>query len=64
MTVNLTNVTDAQKVTVTLSNLTDEFLQALPNTNVSMNVLLGDTNGNKVVNATDVAQTKLQSGLP
>ena len=29
-----------------------------------MNVLLGDTNGNKVVNATDVTQTKLQSGLP
>ena len=64
MTVSLTNVTDAQKITTTLSNLTDAFSQALPNINVSMNVLLGDTNGNKAVNSTDVAQTKLQSGLP
>jgi hypothetical protein len=64
MTVSLTNVTEAQKITTTLSNLRDAFSQALPNINVSMNVLLGDTNGNKVVNATDITQTKMQSGLP
>ena len=64
MTVNLTNVTDAQKITIMLSNVTDSFSQVLPNTSVSMNVLLGDTNGNKLVNASDVAQTKMQSGLP
>ena len=64
MTVNLTGVGNAQKITVRLSNVTDSFSQVMPNTNVSMNVLLGDTNGNKVVNATDVTQTKMQSGLP
>ena len=42
MTVNLTNVTDAQKITVMLSNVTDSFSQVLPDTSVSMNVLLGD----------------------
>ena len=29
-----------------------------------MGVLLGDTSGNGTVNATDVSQTKLQSGQP
>jgi hypothetical protein len=28
-----------------------------------MNVLIGDTNGNKAVNSSDVSQTKQQSGL-
>ena len=64
MTVNLTGVADVQKVTVTLSNVTDSFAQVLPNTAVSMNLLIGDVNGNKSVNGTDVSQTKLQSGAP
>jgi hypothetical protein len=63
MTVNLTGVTDLQEITVTLANVTDAAAQVLPNTPVSMNVLLGDTNGNKAVNATDVGQTKSQSGI-
>ena len=63
MTVNLTGVADVQKITVTLSGVTDSFAQVLPNTAVSMNLLVGDTNGNKTVNATDVAQTKAQSGV-
>lgn len=62
MTVPLSGVTDVQKITVTLSGVTDASAQVLPSTSVSMNVLLGDTTGNKVVNATDVSQTKLQSG--
>ncbi len=62
MTVNLTGVTDVQKITVTLSGVTDSFAQVLPDTAVSMNMLIGDTNGNKTVNAGDVAQTKGQSG--
>ena len=62
MTVNLTGVTDVQKITVTLSNVTDSFAQVLPNTAVSMNLLIGDTSGNKTVNASDVSQTKVQSG--
>jgi hypothetical protein len=63
MTVNLTGVGNAQKITVRLSNVTDSFSQVMPNTDVGMNVLVGDTNWNKVVNSTDVAQTKMQSGL-
>jgi hypothetical protein len=47
-----------------LSNVTDSFSQVLPDTPVSMNMLIADTNGNKTVNASDVAQTKGQSGLP
>ena len=62
MTVSLTGVTDVQKITVTLSNVTDSFAQVLPNTAVSMNLLIGDVNGNKSVNGTDVSQTKIQSG--
>ncbi len=62
MTVNLTGVADVQRITVTLSNVTDTFAQALPDTAVSVNMLIGDTSGNKAVNASDVSQTKLQSG--
>ena len=64
MTVNVTGVSDVQKLTVTLSRVTDGFAQVLPDTPVSMNMLIGDTNANKTVNASDVAQTKAQSGLP
>jgi hypothetical protein len=60
--VNLSGVADVQKVTVTLSNVTDSFAQVLPNTPVSMNVLSGDTNGNKSVTATDIGIVKGQSG--
>ena len=62
MTINLTGVTNAQAVTVTLSNVTDSFSQRLPDTAVSAGFLLGDTNGNGVVNASDVSQTKAQLG--
>ena len=62
MTVNLTGVADMQKITLMLSNVTDSFAQVLPNTAASINMLIGDTNGSKSVNATDVSQTKLQSG--
>ena len=62
MTVPLTGVPDAQKITVTLNGVTDTFSHVMPSTSVSMNVLLGDTNGNKTVNSTDVSQTKAQSG--
>jgi hypothetical protein len=64
MTVNLTGVANAQTLTVTLSGVTDEFSQVLPDTPVSVNMLIGDTNGNGMVNATDVAQTKGQVGQP
>src|SRR5205807_7324981 len=62
MTVNLTGVTDVQRITVTLTGVTDEFSQVLPPTAVNMNVLIGDVNGNKTVNATDVALVKSRVG--
>jgi hypothetical protein len=60
MTVPLTGVSDMQKITVTLNGVTDTSSHVRPST--SMNVLLGDTSGNKTVNSTDVSQTKAQSG--
>jgi len=62
MTVNLTGVTDAQTITITLTNVTDSVGHVLPPTAVSMHVLLGDTNGNGLVNASDVSLTKAQVG--
>jgi hypothetical protein len=63
MTVNLTGVADVQQITVTLSNVTDNTAQVLPDTPLSANMLIGDTNANKSVNAGDLAQTKAQSGV-
>ncbi|MEO5720688.1 MAG: dockerin type I domain-containing protein, partial [Chthoniobacterales bacterium] len=63
MTINLTGITDVQKITVTLSNVTDSFAQVMPDTPLSVNILSGDVNGSKNVNATDIGQTKAQSGL-
>jgi plastocyanin len=62
MTINLTGVATAQTLTVTLSNVTDVFSQVLPDTPISMRVLIGDTNANGTVNAADVSQTKSQLG--
>jgi plastocyanin len=62
MTVSLTGVATAQTLTVTLSNVTDVFSQVLPDTPISMRVLIGDTNANGTVNAADVSQTKSQLG--
>ncbi len=62
MTVNLTGVTDVQMITVTLTGVTDTSAHVLADTPVSMNMLIGDTTGNRTVNAGDVAQTKGQSG--
>lgn len=62
MTINLTGVANAQTIALSLSSVTDSIAQVMPNTVVSMTLLVGDTTGNKVVNSTDVSQTKLQSG--
>ena len=62
MTVNLTGVTNAQTTTVSLDNVTDSSSQVLPTTAIAVSFLVGDTSGNGSVNASDVSQTKLQSG--
>ena len=64
MTVNLAGVADIQKITLTLTGVTDSLAQVLPDKLVSVNMLSGDTTGNKSVNASDISQTKAQSGSP
>ncbi len=62
VTVNLTGVTNVQRITVTLFNVNDGTHTS--NVPVSMGVLIGDVNGNGAVNTTDVALTKSQVGMP
>jgi hypothetical protein len=56
VTVNLTGVTDAQRLGVTLQNVSDGT--NLGSVIVPMGLLSGDTGGNGTVTASDVAQTK------
>ena len=60
ITVNLTGVTDVQRITMTLHNVNDGT--STGEVPVSMGVLVGDVNGNASVNASDVALTKSQVG--
>jgi uncharacterized delta-60 repeat protein len=62
MTVNLSGVADEQMLTLMLSNVTDSSSRVMANTTVSVNMLVGDTNANGVVNASDVSQTKARFG--
>ena len=64
MTVELSNVADAQQISVTVSGVTDTFAQVLPDKTVAMKVLIGDVNGNGTVNATDVVEVKSRIGQP
>jgi plastocyanin len=60
VTVDLMNVANIQTIFVKLTGVNDGALSG--DVPVAMSVLIGDTSGNRVVNATDVSQTKLQSG--
>ena len=60
VTVNLTGVTNAQRITVTLGNVNDGT--NVGDVPVSMGVLAGDVNGNAATNAADVSLTKSQAG--
>jgi hypothetical protein len=62
MTVALTRVNNAQPVTVTLNHVTSGTSQLLPSTPITVGFLVGDTIGSGSVNATDIGQTKAQSG--
>ena len=63
ITVNLTGVTTAQTITITLSGVNDGTGTG-GNISVQMGVLVGDVNGNAVVNSSDVSLTKAQAGQP
>ena len=60
VTANLTGVTNAQRITVTLQGVNDGT--GTGDVSVQMGVLVGDTTGNGTVNASDIGQTKAQSG--
>ncbi len=60
MTIPLTNVGNAQTIVVTLLHVTSGGVTG--SLSIPMVVLAGDTNGNKTVNASDIGQTKAQSG--
>jgi hypothetical protein len=64
MSVNLTGVSDLQTITITVNNVNGASGRVLPSAAVSLHILAGDTTGNKSVNASDVGQTKAQSGRP
>ena len=63
VTIPLTNVTNAQTINVTLNGV-NSALADVPETNfvIPMSRLLGDTNANGAVNASDVSQTKARIG--
>jgi hypothetical protein len=63
VTVNLTGVTNAQHLVVTLSNARDTSGDTFTPAAARMDVLFGDVGGNRTVNSTDVSQVKLQSGV-
>lgn len=60
LTVNLTGVSNAQRITVTLFTVSDGM--STSDLGVQMGVLTGDTSGNGTVNASDVSQTKARLG--
>jgi hypothetical protein len=60
LTIDLSGVTNAQTITVTLMNVSAGSLSG--NIAISMGVLVGDSSGNASVNASDVTQTKGRSG--
>ena len=60
-TVNLTGVSNAQYITVTLTGVVDSECNA-GDVSSTMGVLIGDTNGDGVVNSADITQTRRQSG--
>ena len=60
ITVNLTGVTDVQRITMTLHNVNNGNVTG--DVPISMGVLVGDVNGSTGVNSTDVALTKSQVG--
>ena len=60
VTVHLTNVTNAQRLQVTIFDVSDGTNRG--DVSFSMGVLLGDVTGNGSVNSSDVSATKAQSG--
>ena len=62
ITVSLTNVQNAQRVTVNVLDIHDSAGNVSAVHSGTMRLLIGDTSGNGIANASDVSQTKAQSG--
>jgi hypothetical protein len=62
MILPLSGVSDDQLIEITLSNVTDNFGQILPNSVVKIWVAFADVTGDLAVNASDVSLTKAKSG--
>jgi hypothetical protein len=60
--INLTGVTNAQTIQITLFAVNDGTSTA--DVSIPMSILIGDTTGNGAVNSSDIAQTQSQSGQP
>ncbi len=60
VTLNLTNVSDVQTITATLSGVSDGA--STSDVSVQMRVLFGDVTGNGTINASDVSQVKANAG--
>jgi hypothetical protein len=61
-TVNLTGVSNAQYITVTLNNVVDATGASGNVLSPQLGILIGDTNKDGFVNSADISQTKSQSG--
>ncbi len=62
LTINLSNVANAQKLTVNLTNVNDGTNTG--NVAIPMGILRGDGNGDGLVNSGDVTLTRSRSGQP
>ena len=60
--VTLAGVTNAQEITIGLTNVSDSFGNFSSAVAATMGVLLGDSNGDRTVNSGDAQQTRTRSG--
>jgi Dockerin type I domain len=64
MIISLSGVTDQQAVTVTATNVTGTNGGVLPSASVGLGFLIGDVNGDRVVNVGDTTQVRNAAGQP
>ena len=62
VTVPLTTIANAQVINVRINGVNSASDQPTVDVNIPMGILVGDTNGNRAVNAADVAQTTARLG--
>jgi len=62
VTVPLTNIADVQVINVRINGVNGASDEPAVDVNIPMGILIGDVNGSRAVNSTDVALTKSQVG--